>query len=90
MLAKLATVCLALLSVGRACEDDKFTPLGTAKTSVKWTRDGFKLSIFGNPDKYIPHSMYIGKYREILETYVISIVFVTSLFWTKRRDTLLI
>lgn len=64
MLVKIAFLCFAFgLAASRACEDDKFTPLGTAKSSVKWAKDGFKMSIFGNPDKYIPQSMYISKYR---------------------------
>lgn len=63
MLAKIVIVCSAILSVGHACDDTNLQPLETAKASAKWARDGFKISMFGNPDKYIPHSMYISKYR---------------------------
>ncbi|CAI6359335.1 unnamed protein product [Macrosiphum euphorbiae] len=63
MLTKIVIVCLGLLSVGRACDNNNLQPLETAKASAKWMQDGFKMSMFGNPDKYIPHSMYIGKYH---------------------------
>ncbi|KAL4103639.1 hypothetical protein QTP88_018995 [Uroleucon formosanum] len=59
MLAKIVIVCLGLLPVGQACENSNLQPLETAKKSVEWMHDGFKMSIFGNPDKYIQHSMYI-------------------------------
>lgn len=58
-----AVACFALwTSACRACDDlGNFKHLKTAKASVKSARDGFEMSVFGDPDKYIPHSMYIGK-----------------------------
>jgi hypothetical protein len=60
-----AIVCwwTALLSVGRGCEDNGggFGPLTAARHSAR-PRDGFSMSVFGTPDKYIPHSMYIGEW----------------------------
>lgn len=61
MLVKIVIACFAIFSVCHACDDDRFKPLLTAKTSAKSANDDFTLSIFGNPDKYIPHLMYIGK-----------------------------
>lgn len=65
MYGNTAVACVvALLSAaggGRACEDAAFRPLEQAKTSARWARDGFRMSVSGDPDKYIPHSMYIGK-----------------------------
>lgn len=61
MLAKILIVCVAFVSTCIACEDTRFKPLATVKTSLKWAQDDFTITVFGDPDKYIPHSMYIGK-----------------------------
>lgn len=54
---------LTAVAGGGACEDGAFRPLEAAKTSARWARDGFTMSVSGDPDKYIPRSMYIGKRR---------------------------
>ncbi|XP_050426277.1 spondin-1-like [Adelges cooleyi] len=50
-------LCFALFVTCRGCEE-RFAPLETARAKLKSTQNGFKMSIFGNPDKYIPHSGY--------------------------------
>ncbi|XP_050528826.1 spondin-1 [Daktulosphaira vitifoliae] len=56
---KLILFCtlISFFSLCWSCED-RFTPLKIARTILKPEKNGFKISLFGNPDKYIPHSMY--------------------------------